>query len=88
MAGKPIKPLGHKSYGSIPHLIGSKRGAADKGEHGFWGATGRPEGVVYRVERKGKVDFLAKYVRPDYPTGQYLPGTEGAVVDTEVWHTY
>lgn len=30
-----------------------------------------PEGMVYRVERKGKVDFLAKYVRPDFLTGQY-----------------
>jgi ATP-dependent RNA circularization protein (DNA/RNA ligase family) len=31
-----------------------------------------PEGMVYRVERKGKVDFLAKYVRPDFPTGKFL----------------
>ena len=30
-----------------------------------------PEGMVYRVERKGKVDFLAKYVREDFPTGQF-----------------
>lgn len=28
---KPEKPLGHKSYGSIPHLPGSRRGPADKG---------------------------------------------------------
>lgn len=28
---KPEKPLGHRSYGSIPHLIGSNRGPADKG---------------------------------------------------------
>ncbi|MEM6335262.1 MAG: RNA ligase family protein [Bacteroidota bacterium] len=26
-----MKPLGHKAYGSIPHLPGSKRGPADKG---------------------------------------------------------
>jgi len=30
-----------------------------------------PEGIVYRVERKGKVDFLAKWVRSDFPTGIY-----------------
>jgi hypothetical protein len=30
-----------------------------------------PEGMVYRVERKGKVDFLAKYVRSDFPTGKF-----------------
>lgn len=35
------------------------------------------EGVVYRVERKGKVDFLAKYVRPDKVDGKYLPEVSG-----------
>lgn len=35
------------------------------------------EGVVYRVERKGKVDFLAKYVRPDKVDGCYLPEVSG-----------
>lgn len=30
-----------------------------------------PEGVVYRVERKGKVDFLAKWVRSDFVPGKY-----------------
>lgn len=35
------------------------------------------EGVVYRVERKGKVDFLAKYVRPDKADGIYLPEISG-----------
>ena len=30
------------------------------------------EGVVYRVERRGEVDFLAKYVRPDKIDGKYL----------------
>jgi hypothetical protein len=32
------------------------------------------EGVVYRVERNGVVDFLAKYVRPDKVDGKYLDG--------------
>lgn len=36
-----------------------------------------PEGVIYRVERKGKVDFLAKYVRPDFEPGKYLPEMSG-----------
>lgn len=30
------------------------------------------EGVVYRMERKGKVDFLAKYVRHDKIDGKYM----------------
>ena len=40
-------------------------------------ATQKPEGVVYRVERKGKVDFLAKYVRHDFEPGKYLPEISG-----------
>lgn len=35
-----------------------------------------PEGMVYRVERKGKVDFLAKWVRPDFPNGQFCINVE------------
>lgn len=36
-----------------------------------------PEGLVYRVERNGKVDFLAKWVRPDKEDGTYLPEVSG-----------
>jgi len=36
------------------------------------------EGVVWRCERKGKVDFLCKWVRPDKVNGKYL--------DQEVWN--
>lgn len=35
------------------------------------------EGVVYRVERQGKVDFLAKYVRPNKVDGKYLESVTG-----------
>jgi hypothetical protein len=35
------------------------------------------EGVVYRCEREGRVDFLAKYVRPDKIDGRYLPEISG-----------
>ena len=31
MTTKPVKPLGRPTYGSIPHLIGSRRGPADSG---------------------------------------------------------
>ena len=31
-----------------------------------------PEGMVYRVEKKGKVDFLAKWVRSDFEPGKYM----------------
>lgn len=35
-------------------------------------SDGDPEGMVYRVERHGKVDFLAKWVRSDFQTGKYI----------------
>lgn len=53
------------------------------GEYGHHGAVEPAEGAVWRVERKGKVDFLAKYVRPGKIDGKYLPGAGGAV---EVWN--
>lgn len=31
-----------------------------------------PEGMVYRVERHGQVDFLAKWVRKDYEPGRFI----------------
>lgn len=41
------------------------------------GAIDPVEGAVWRVERQGKVDFLAKYVRPDKVDGCYLPDIAG-----------
>lgn len=35
-------------------------------------SEGRPEGIVFRVERNGKVDFLAKWVRSDFEAGKYI----------------
>jgi hypothetical protein len=43
------------------------------GERGFHGALDPAEGAVWRVERRGKVDFLGKFVRPDKIDGCYLP---------------
>lgn len=48
------------------------------GEHGRYGALDPVEGCVWRVERDGKVDFLAKYVRPDKVDGAYF--------DEPVWN--
>jgi ATP-dependent RNA circularization protein (DNA/RNA ligase family) len=31
-----------------------------------------PEGMVFRVERNNKVDFLAKWVRSDFKTGRFM----------------
>jgi hypothetical protein len=43
------------------------------GEHGYHGAVDKAEGCVWRIERKGVVDFLVKYVRPEKTDGIYLP---------------
>lgn len=47
------------------------------GEYGWHDAKTPIEGAIWRVERKGKVDFLAKYVRPDKIDGLYLPEISG-----------
>ena len=47
------------------------------GSFGFHGATELPEGAVWRVERRGKYDFMAKYVRPENIDGCYLPEMSG-----------
>jgi RNA ligase-like protein len=44
---------------------------------GFHGAIDPVEGAVWRIERRGKFDFLCKYVRPDKIDGKYLPEISG-----------
>ncbi len=50
------------------------------------GALDKIEGCVWRVERKGAVDYLAKWVNPDKIDGLYLPGTEQSISTVEVWN--
>jgi hypothetical protein len=45
------------------------------GVFGHHGALDPIEGLMYRVERNGKVDFLCKYVKPEKVDGQYLNDT-------------
>ena len=52
------------------------------GDHG----AEEPEGVVYRVERNGKYDFMAKWVRPDKADGKYLPEVTGSISSVPVWN--
>jgi hypothetical protein len=47
------------------------------GEFGQHGSTEPVEGVVYRCEREGRVEFLAKWVRPDKADGKYLASVSG-----------
>lgn len=61
-------PLIHKgdsiSVESALNLLG------DYGKTGI--ALDRVEGMVWRTERKGKVEFLGKYVNPDFVPGKYF----------------
>lgn len=50
--------------------------------YGFHGAQEDVEGAVWRVEREGRVDFLAKYVRPDKVDGKYFTKISGR---PEIW---
>jgi hypothetical protein len=42
------------------------------GDHGFHGCLERPEGLVYRLEDRDKVLFLAKYVRSGVISGLHM----------------
>lgn len=53
------------------------------GDHGHHGSLEGVEGAVWRVEREGRVDFLAKYVVPTKVDGLYLPNISGGA---EVWN--
>lgn len=44
------------------------------------------EGVVYKVFRKDKFDYAAKYVRGDYQAGKYLPEISGCPSEVWNWH--
>lgn len=53
------------------------------GDRGHHGALDRAEGAVWRCERQGKVDFLAKFVRPEKVDGTYLESISGTA---PVWN--
>lgn len=55
---------------AAPFPLAVMQAALDPSGHG----AEQTEGAVYRVERRGAVDFLAKWVRPDKVDGCYLPG--------------
>ncbi|MEX2140022.1 MAG: RNA ligase family protein [Pirellulales bacterium] len=62
---------------SIGPPLGVESALAAIQENNHHGALDLIEGVLYRVERQGHVDFLAKYVRPDKVDGCYLPECSG-----------
>lgn len=72
-----------------PHLLHfgealSVEAAMELHEQNKWPCE-ETEGVVYRVERRGKVDFLGKWVKPTKVDGKYIPGLNGND-GIEVWN--
>lgn len=66
---------------SIDYVMEQLDARKADGTYGNYGAREFVEGAVWRVERKGKVDFIVKYVRPDKVDGKYLG-------DVDVWNTF
>lgn len=62
-----------------PCTIGTALKALRNG--GGHGAIDPPEGAVWRCERNGKIEFLAKFVRDGKEDGCYL-------FDGEIWNTW
>jgi len=64
----------------IPHCIQYNRGnpmSVDDamlllGKYGYHGALDEIEGAVWRIENRGKFDFMVKYVRPNKVDGIYV----------------
>jgi len=73
---------------TIPHLlsIGDPlpiEGMMEKIETSGHGALEAVEGAIWRIERRGKVDFLTKFVRHDKQDGKYFPEITGK---EDVWN--
>ena len=72
---------------TIPHVIAEEPTPSDAAmkllASSYHGAIDPVEGAVWRVERQGKVDFLAKFVRQDKVDGIYLPEISG---EPAIWN--
>jgi len=66
-----------------PVSIEEIRGILEPSGHG---AIDPVEGAVWRVERRGRFDFVAKWVRPDKEDGSYLPGRGSD--DGIIWNSW
>ncbi len=68
---------------TMPHLlhIGKPISVADSlkklGKYGHHGAIDEVEGLIYRLEKNGNVEFLCKFVKHDKIDGKYLESETG-----------
>ena len=72
-------------YGSSPIDVENILKTLDNGKF-YHGCLEELEGFVVRVEHKGKVDFLTKYVRPSKVDGKYLMNEHGKLPD--IWNKW
>lgn len=85
----PFDVLRDRASGFVlPQLISdgpplSAEKALLRADPAFHGAVDAVEGAVWRCERRGAFEFMAKYVRPDKADGCYLPSQSGR---PEVWN--
>jgi hypothetical protein len=87
---KSFKQRVQEFYFVIPNLlhIGDSFSVADalaKIQVSGHGAIDPVEGAIWRIERKGEVDFLTKFVRHDKEDGKYFPEKTGGVT---VWNCH
>lgn len=78
MADKADVPIAHPLSDGPPVTVDVAMQLL--GTYGHHGAIDKAEGVVWRVERRGVFDFMAKYVRPDKIDGKYFPEISGEQV--------
>lgn len=79
LAGVLVLPALHATDAADPAEL--YRSLLPQGHHG---ARTPPEGLVYRVERGGEVEVVAKWVHPGYVTGAYFEEDE-AVLPNGLW---
>ena len=65
-----------------PISVGSAMALHGSGSHG----CEESEGAVWRIERAGQFDFMAKWVRPDKIDGKYLPELANSISNVPVWN--
>ena len=82
LCGEHAIPMPKLLHVGAPISVEKAMDLHDCGDHG----CDEAEGVVYRVERKGEYDFMAKWVRPDKIDGKYLPEVTGALSTVPVWN--
>ena len=84
----PVHELIDRSPVETPHVLSmgpafTIEAAIEATKKCRHGAIDPVEGAVWRVERNGKFDFMAKWVRPDKIDGKFLSDISGG---PEIWN--